>query len=63
MSIEYRELAKRIYIASDSKTINRLDSSLSRIWDAGFLTVAEFRRLSVKIMEREAEINILSDAN
>lgn len=61
MSTEYRELAKRIRIASDSETIKRLDRSLSNIWNAGFLTVAEFGRLSVKIMEKEAEINILSD--
>ena len=56
MSLEYRELAKRIRAARDSATLYRLEKSCFNIYNAGLLTPNEFGRLDVLIMERLALI-------
>jgi hypothetical protein len=54
MSLEYRELAKRIRAACDSATLYRIEKSCFNIYNAGLLTPREFGRLDVLIMERLA---------
>lgn len=55
MSAEFSELSKRIKAASDSATLNRLERSCERIWNAGFLTPAELSRLDSMIIDRHAK--------
>jgi hypothetical protein len=56
MSLEYRELVKRIRAARDSDTLYRLEKSCFNIYNAGLLTPREFGRLDVLIMEKLALI-------
>ena len=56
MSLEYRELAKRIRAAKDKPTLQRLERSCHRIYSLGLLTPCEFGRLDVLIVERLALI-------
>ena len=56
MSIEFRELAKRIRAAKDNPTLHKLEKSCFNIYNAGLLTPREFMRLDVLIMEKLALI-------
>jgi hypothetical protein len=54
MSLEFRELAKRIRAATDKTTLQRLEISCHRIYSVGLMTPKEFGRLDTLIMERLA---------
>ena len=56
MSVEYRELSKRIRAAKDVPTLQRLEISCHRIYSVGLMTPREFMRLDALIMERLALI-------
>lgn len=56
MSLEFRELAKRIRAATDKPTLRRLEISCHRIYSVGLMTPREFGRLDTMIMERLALI-------
>lgn len=56
MSIEFRELAKRIRAAKDNPTLHKLEISCHRIYSVGLMTPREFMRLDALIMERLALI-------
>ena len=56
MSVEYRELAKRIRAAKDKPTLQRLEISCHRIYSVGLMTPREFMWLDALIMERLALI-------
>lgn len=55
MSLEYRELAKRIRAAKDKPTLRRLEISCHRIYSAGFLNPREFVILDTMLMDRAAK--------
>ena len=55
-TFEFQELSKRIRSASDLDALHRLERSASRIYNANLLTVREFARLDVLIMEKLALI-------
>jgi hypothetical protein len=52
MSLEYKELSKRIKAAKDLKSLRRLEISCHRIYSAGFLTPRELVVLDTMLMDR-----------
>jgi hypothetical protein len=52
MSLEYKELSKRIKAAKDLKSLRKLEISCHRIYSAGFMTEREFYRLDEMIVNR-----------
>ena len=52
MSIEYKELSKRIKSAKDMKTLRRLEISCHRIYSVGLLTPRELVILDTMLMDR-----------
>jgi len=52
MSLEYKELSKRIKAAKDMRTLRRLEISCHRIYSAGFLSPREFVVLDTMLMDR-----------
>jgi hypothetical protein len=52
MSLEYKELSKRIKAAKDIETLGKLEKSCHRIYSAGFLTPRELVVLDTMIMDR-----------
>ncbi len=55
MSLEYKELSKRIKAAKDLKSLHRLEISCQRIYSAGFLTPRELVILDTMLMDRVAK--------
>jgi hypothetical protein len=55
MSLEYKELSKRIKAAKDMKTLRRLEISCHRIYSAGLLTPRELVVLDTMLMDRAAK--------
>ena len=56
MSLEYRELEKKIKAATTSEELKRLEKSIDRLFYTGFLSAKELGRLDTLIMERLALI-------
>jgi hypothetical protein len=55
MSYEaYRTMSARIKACNGRESLNSAQRSLDRLYAAGVLSVAQYRRLDVKIMERIA---------
>lgn len=52
MTLEYKELSKRIKAAKTLQTLRRLEISCHRIYSAGFMTENEFQQLDVMIVNR-----------
>lgn len=57
-SPEYKALMERIRDAESPETLIRLSRSAERIYNAGRLTVREYERLDVRIMERLAGMEV-----
>jgi hypothetical protein len=55
MSLEYKELSKRIKAVKDMRTLRRLEISCHRIYSAGLLTPREFVILDTMLMDRAAK--------
>jgi hypothetical protein len=53
MSLEFRELSKRIKKAATLAEILRLERSADRLWVAGFMTVPEFARIDSMLLSRK----------
>jgi hypothetical protein len=52
MSLEYKELSKRIKAAKDMKSLRKLEISCHRIYSIGLLTAREFVVLDTMLMDR-----------
>ena len=48
----FRAILDRVYAATDKPALERVEKQATRIYNAGLLTVNQFKRLDVKIMER-----------
>jgi len=55
MSLEYKELSKRIKAAKDMRTLRRLEISCHRIYSVGLLTPRELVILDTMLMDRAAK--------
>jgi hypothetical protein len=55
MSLEYKELSKRIKAAKDMRTLRRLEISCYRIYSVGLLTPRELVVLDTMLMDRAAK--------
>ena len=53
MSLEFRELSKRIKKAATLAEILKLERSADRLWVAGFMTVNEFARIDSMLLSRK----------
>ena len=56
MSENYTLLSAKIKAALSEKELHRLEKSCTRIYNAGLLSVSEFRTLDVMIMYRLANL-------
>jgi len=56
-SENYRALRQRIAAANDTKTLERLEASATRVYNAGQLSPAELKRLDVFVMEKTARLS------
>ena len=54
----YQAMARRIEKAKTIIDLNKLDSSMNRLWDAGFLTPNEFMRLDLKIVDKKIKYEL-----
>jgi hypothetical protein len=52
MTLEYKELSKRIKAAKDLKSLRRIEISCHRIYSAGFLSPRELVVLDTMLMDR-----------
>lgn len=52
----YKALSERIRAATTIADLDRLDRSMTRIYDAGQLTPAELKRLDIKIIDKEIKL-------
>lgn len=50
----YRSMSARIRRAKTLYDISKIEKSLDRLYNAGILTVADFKRLDTLLMERQA---------
>jgi len=55
MTLEYKELSKRIKAAKEMSTLRRLEIACHRIYSAGFLTPRELVILDTMLMDRAAK--------
>ena len=56
MSEEYKSALQRLNKANTSEELARLERSLERIYNAGFLTVSEYGRLDLKLIHKQFDI-------
>ena len=56
MTEEYKSALKRLNKANTSQELERLERSLERIYNAGFLTVSEYGRLDLKLIHKQFDI-------
>lgn len=54
MSVEYRELFKRIRAAATREELEKLEKSIDRLFYTGILSAKELGRLDTMIMEKLA---------
>ena len=52
----YTHLAARIKLVKTRSNIDRLEKSMKRLYDAGFLTPSQLKRLDTLLMERNATL-------
>lgn len=52
MSLEYKEISKRIKAAKDLKSLRKLEITVYRIYSAGFLSPRELVVLATMLMDR-----------
>jgi hypothetical protein len=53
MSLEFKELSKRIRKATTLAEILKLERSADRLWVAGFMTASEFARIDSMLLSRK----------
>ncbi len=56
MSEEYKAALQRLNKANTIPELARLERSLERIYNAGFLTVSEYGRLDLKLIHKQFDI-------
>ena len=56
MSEEYKSALQRLNKANTIQELARLERSLERIYNAGFLTVSEYGRLDLKLIHKQFDI-------
>jgi len=54
METNYASFIKRIKAADSQEKLKQLEVSLDRLYDAGIFSLAEFKRLDNKILEKLA---------
>lgn len=52
----YQTLRQRVEDACSGEALQRVEESATRVYNAGQLSVSEFRRVDVAIMEKGAKI-------
>lgn len=52
----FATLSARVKAAQSKGELDRVEASATRVYNAGQLTVSEFTRIDVKIMEKGAQI-------
>jgi hypothetical protein len=57
MTEEYKAALQRLNKANTSQELERLERSLERIYNAGFLTVSEYGRLDLKLIHKQFDIH------
>ena len=56
MTEEYKSALQRLNKANTIEELERLERSLERIYNAGFLTVSEYGRLDLKLIHKQFDI-------
>jgi hypothetical protein len=56
MTEEYKSALQRLNKANTIQELERLERSLERIYNAGFLTVSEYGRLDLKLIHKQFDI-------
>jgi hypothetical protein len=56
MKAEFQTLMQRVKAAGDVPTLRRIETTATRVYNAGCLTPSELRRVDVRIMEKIATI-------
>jgi len=54
----YQAMAQRIAKANTVEAIDKVETSLNRIYDAGILTVSELMRLDSKLVDKRIKITL-----
>jgi hypothetical protein len=57
MSLEYKELSKRIKAAKTMADLLKIERSCDRLWGAGFMTPSEFARLDEMLFRRKIQFD------
>ena len=57
MSLEYKELSKRIKAAKTLSDLLKIERSCDRLWGAGFMTPSEFARLDEMLFRRKIQFD------
>jgi hypothetical protein len=57
MTEEYKSALQRLNKADTIQELARLERSLERIYNAGFLTVSEYGRLDLKLIHKQFDIH------
>jgi hypothetical protein len=56
MKAEFQTLMQRVRSAGDVPTLRRIETTATRVYNAGGLTPSELRQVDVRIMEKIATI-------
>jgi hypothetical protein len=53
MSAEFKEYRKRLKAAQTISELLRIETSMARLWGAGFMTEKEFARLDALLVDKK----------